>query len=492
MKKTHPYLIIILLLLAAGIAFGRIAGNEFINFDDGRYIISNDYVQSGFQMANIKWAFTTAYLSYWHPLTWLSHMLDWSLFGADATGHHLVSLMLHTGAVIFLFVFLYKTTDRLWPAAFAAAFFALHPLRVESVAWAAERKDVLSMFFGMACLYAYAFYTEAPKLSRYMLCLFLYGAALMSKPMLVTLPLVLMLLDYWPLQRRQAAALGKRRKFHLIVEKIPFILLAVAVSIVTLLAKGKIGATSIGGTMFQDASTANAVVSYVAYLGKTLWPFNLAVFYPYHSSLSLWTIFASATLLVLMSVAALYHLKALPYLFVGWFWYLLTLIPVIGLVQSGAQSMADRYTYLPSVGLAVALAWGIDALAEKMTVFRKILFPAAMLILVVMTSLAWMQCGYWKNSLEIWNHAILATKENYLAFTNRGAVYGEIGLYEKAIADYDEAIRLKPDHGLAYNNRGGAYLSIGKVEQGCRDIHKACELGLCRSLEIVGDRGICR
>jgi protein O-mannosyl-transferase len=244
MNKKYTYLIIILLIIASCAAFGRIAGNDFINLDDDLYITDNINIHSGINLKNIKWTFKAVVAGNWHPLTLISHMLDWSMFGANAGAHHIVSLLFHIGAVIFLFLFLYKTTDSIWPAAFAAAFFAVHPLRVESVAWASERKDVLSMFFGMATLYAYAFYAESRKLSRYFICLILFAIALMSKPVMVTLPFVLMLLDYWPLERWQKAMNEQGKAFHsevgLIWEKIPFIFLTIVSSIVTLLAQIKV------------------------------------------------------------------------------------------------------------------------------------------------------------------------------------------------------------------------------------------------------------
>ena len=500
MKKKYTYLVILFLMVASSIAFGRITGNEFINFDDGRYITGNHYVQSGINQESVKWAFTNTNLSYWHPLTWLSHMLDWSLFGANATGHHLISLLLHIGASIFLFLFLHKTTSRLWPAAFAAAFFALHPLRVESVAWAAERKDVLSMFFGMACLYAYAFYAESRKLSKYLLCLILYIGALMSKPMLVTLPFGLLLLDYWPLQRFQKMSGERREGLNavgvLLLEKIPFFCLAAVVSIMTFWAKAvapaSFGAASFGEKLTYFVLANNAIVSFVTYLGKTFWPANLALFYPYNFSLPLWKVLTAAIVLIFITVFVLYYVRKMPFLFMGWFWYLLTLVPVIGLVPSGAQATADRYTYLPSIGIAVMLAWGIPFLFQREYVRKTILFPAGMVMIFCLAVLTWQQCGYWKNSIQVWNHTLLATQDNYLAHNNRGAAYREIGRYEDAIVDYDEAIRLQPQHGLAYNNRGVVYLLLGHQEQGCRDVQKACELGICKSLEIARHEGICR
>jgi len=379
MKKNLIYLIILLLIVSCLASFGRMAGNDFINFDDDIFITENIHVQSGFNKEDIRWAFTTVHHSYWHPLTWLSHMLDWSLFGNNATGHHLVSLFLHIGSAILLFLFLYKTTNHLWPSAFAAAFFALHPLRVESVAWAAERKDVLSMFFAMATLYAYAFYAENRKISQYLLCLFLFALALMSKPMMVTLPFVLLLLDYWPMKRLDALSTANndllKKAGRLLSEKIPFFMLTIAVSAIAFQTH------SSGSLVYSENFTpvftrcANAVVSYAVYLAKTFWPANLAVYYPYNLYFSLGKIVSSVTIILFITVCVLYQFKKRPFLFVGWFWYLGTLIPVIGLIQIGSQAMADRYTYLPSIGIAVMLSWGIPLFFPRAEIRKKILFP---------------------------------------------------------------------------------------------------------------------
>ena len=361
MNRKYTYFVIIFLMITSLIVFGRIAHNGFIHYDDNLYITDNLYVQSGFDFQNIKWAFTAIVVSNWHPLTLLSHMLDWSLFGNNAGGHHLVSLLLHIGSVILLFLFLYKTTHHLWPSAFAAAFFALHPLRVESVAWAAERKDVLSMFFAMTALYAYAFYAENRRLSKYLLCLFLFALALMSKPMMVTFPFVLLLLDYWPLHRLQIPLSSTEKSFktigYLLAEKIPFFILAGAVSAIAFWAQHKIGAMVNMDSIPLTERLSNAAVSYGNYLWKMFWPANLAVFYPFEHSLPVWKLFTSTVMILIITAFVFYFMKKLPFLFTGWFLYLGTLIPVIGLVQVGDQAMADRYTYLPSIGISIMLAW---------------------------------------------------------------------------------------------------------------------------------------
>jgi len=500
MDKKYKYLIIVLLILTTLIAFGRIVNNDFVNFDDDRLITQNIKVQSGFNAESIKWAFTNASLEYWHPLTWLSIILDWSLFGANASGHHLVSLLWHIGSAILLFLFLNKTTGSLWPSAFAAAFFALHPLRVESVAWAAERKDVLSVFFGMATLYTYAYYVEKPKLSKYFLCLVLFVLSLMSKPTLVTLPCVLLLLDYWPLGRLQKAltpqstpvlvdkkAVKKKTKKlivkssvdkkkaapvqnsrqligHLLWEKVPFFFLALVLSVMLILQlKEDRYMLSMQQIPFSDRMM-NAIVSYVAYIGKTFWPFDLAVFYPYVNSFPIWQVLGVSLLLVGVSTAVIYLAKKAPFLAVGWLWYLGVLFPVIGLMQLGAQAMADRYTYFPSIGIAIMLTWGVTYLLPKENLRKIIIIPAAV-ILVGLTFLTWQQCGYWKSSITLFNQALQATKDNYLAHNNLGVALAAEGKNDEAIAHYFVAIKIRPNYDDAHTNLGVAFAAQGKNEE---------------------------
>jgi protein O-mannosyl-transferase len=481
MKKKYTYLIVVFLIVASLAAFGRIAGNDFIDLDDTGYITESPQIRSGINLQTIKWAFNAFVLSNWHPLTLLSHTLDWSLFGANASGHHIVSLLLHLGTVLFLFFFLNKTTNNLWPAAFAAALFALHPLRVESVAWAAERKDVLSMFFGMAALYAYAFYTESAKLSRYFLCLALFTLSLMSKPMLVTLPFVLLLFDYWPLGRWQQVLSSPTEKRpysagRLIWEKTPFFILTIASSIITYWAQNKGGAVFSMEILPFVTRAANAIVSYVAYMEKTFWPVNLAVFYLYQFPLPFWEILISGLIIIVITVIVIYYIKKLPFLFVGWFLYLGTLIPVIGLVQVGDQAMADRYTYLPSIGIAIMLAWGIPLLFSQENLRKKILFPAGIVVLVILTVLTWKQCGYWKNSIILFNHTLEVTKDNYQTYNLRGGAYNNISQYQRAIEDYNEAIRLKPYSAIFYTNRGVAYENLGQHERALDDFNLTIRL----------------
>jgi tetratricopeptide (TPR) repeat protein len=487
MKKKYTYLIILFLIVASFVVYGRILGNDFVNFDDNVYITGNNHIKSGINPESIKWAFSAVVASHWHPVTLLSLMMDWILFGVNASGYHLINLLLHIGSVLFLFFFLNRTTKNLWSSAFAAALFALHPLRVESVAWAAERKDVLSMFFGMASIYAYACYAESSKLSLYFLCLILFALGLMSKPMLVTLPFVLLLLDYWPLGRWQKVDTIVRKEIsapvrcrHLtgrfLWEKAPFIFLTIGSSFMTLWFPNKVD-VAVPIELFPfPVRVANALISYVSYLKKIFWPVDLAVFYPYEHSFPFWQILISCFILIGITIFVVYYIKKLSFLFVGWFWYLGTLIPVIGLVEQGSRAMADRYTYLPSIGIAIMLAWGIPFLFTRADIRKKILFPAGIAVLAILAGITWQQCGYWKNSIKLWNHALQVTKNNDLAYNNRGGAYDKLGQYELAIKDYNEAIRLKPDFAGAYYNRGGAYAVRGRHELAIKDYNEAIRL----------------
>ncbi|MCX7636018.1 MAG: glycosyltransferase family 39 protein, partial [Syntrophales bacterium] len=412
----------LVLIIITAASFYNVAFNHFINFDDNLYITENLQVQSGLSIQTIKWAFTAVVSSNWHPLTLLSHALDWSLFGSWAGGYHLVSLLLHIGAVLLLFLFLNKTTKQLWPSAIVAALFAVHPLRVESVAWAAERKDVLSMFFGMATLYAYAFYVEDKKIAKYLLCLFLFVLALMSKPMMVTLPFVMLLIDYWPLQRwgkKTSAPLvsthlvtsqakDKKKKkgqlttsiaenpkspttqhntkqiiLNLLREKIPFFGLSVISSLITLWAQRKGGSiASLDKLPFSDR-LANALVSYAAYLGKIFYPVDLSIFYPYQD-LAGWQIAGAIFVLMVVTLVALLAIKRAPFLITGWLWYLGTLVPVIGLIQVGSQAMADRYTYLPSLGILIIVVWGGALLVPQKKLRKSLLIPLSAIIISIL------------------------------------------------------------------------------------------------------------
>lgn len=510
MNKKHIYLVVIILIVACSISYSRILSNDFIHFDDNLYITENDHVQSGINPASIRWAFTAFHSQNWIPLTWLSHMLDWSLFGGDPVFHHLVNLLLHIGAVIFLFLFLNRTTQSLWLSAFAAALFALHPLRVESVAWAAERKDVLSMFFGMAGIYVYSFYTDSLSLSRYCLCLILFALSLLSKSMLVTLPFVLLLLDYWPLKRwpGQTSITNQSDRNEigrLIWEKTPLFCLTILLSIITVWAQYEENVIRLRFT----ARIANAIHSYVVYLQKTFWPIDLAFYYPFAQDFSPWLISVFFLIMTGITVFVFYHMKTRSFLFFGWCWYMGTLIPVIGLVPVNVP-MADHFSYFPSVGLAVMITWGTLSFVKNKRVVKNILFPSGVAVLVILVSLTWKQCGVWKNDLDLFGHALKVTKNNAMAhnnfglaliaqgkeqdaldhfnraisinphfvlpYFNRGNVYMTLGMHEKAMADYHVALGLQPDYAEGYYSRAVAFMQQGRYQQAINDLDRAIML----------------
>ncbi len=511
-EKKHKYLMIVALVVFCGLAFGRVAFNGFVNLDDNMYVTENPYIQAGIHTETLSWALTTTYFSYWHPLTWLSYMLDYSVFGANASGYHVINLLLHIGAALFLFFFLHKTTKSLWPSFFAVALFALHPLRVESVAWVSERKDVLSLFFGMASLYAYAFYAERPQISKYAICFLLFVLSLMSKPMLITLPLVMLLVDYWPLGRWQKAlsppqndarviAAGSfekkggkkeksvvpKKKIHpppsprqavirLLAEKAPFFALSAILSVALIFQqKAAHGMVSLD-TVSVPMRLANALISYAAYLGKTFCPMNLAVFYPYPPSFPVWQILVSVLVLATISMAAIYWGKRMPFLPVGWLWYLGTLFPVIGLMQAGAQAMADRYTYLPSIGLSLLLVWGAWHLWPREKIRKTVLLPGALGVCVLLAALTWKQCGYWKDSRSLFDHALQSTTNNYLAHTSLGVALDAQGEKAQAVRHYQEALRINPHFAQARYNLANVFREQGKMDEALKNFQEVLQI----------------
>jgi tetratricopeptide (TPR) repeat protein len=450
-----------------------IAAHDFVNYDDPDYVTANPHVQTGLNWENVLWAFTTGHASNWHPLTWLSHMLDAQLFGQWPGGHHVVSLVFHAANTLFLLLFLNCLTGRLWRSAMVAALFAWHPLHVESVAWVSERKDVLSMFFALLSLWAYAKYaattskaypaatspqtSHAPRFanSAYWLALALFALGLMSKPMLVTLPCLMLLLDFWPLARwhgseNQPATLWRR----LVLEKAPFFLLAVGSGVVTFLVQQKGGAVSTSISL--AARAGNAVVSYARYLGKTFWPDDLSVLYPHPGHWPMASVIGSIILVLMISGLAFVLRRRRPWWFVGWFWFLGTLVPVIGLVQVGIQSMADRYTYLPHIGLFIALVWGLcEWLAERPGRIQALALATAV-SLVACALFTLRQVRFWHDSETLFRQAVQVTASNYLAFNNLGFYLSARGKVDEAMRCYEQSLKINPFYEDALNNLGHA------------------------------------
>ena len=471
--------ICIFLAVSTFAVYSQVQDHEFINYDDDKYVTNNEYVKAGFTRDSVGWALTTSYNSNWHPMTWLSHMLDAQLFGPNSKGHHLTNLLFHIANVLLLFLVLLRMTGALWQSGFVAALFALHPLNVESVAWVAERKNVLSTFFWLLTMWAYIRYAQKTNLKRYSLVILFFAMGLMSKPMLVTLPFVLLLLDYWPLRRLQS---DRRTAIsRLVYEKIPLLVL-VAGSVVTTLTVQKMGGAlgSLNAFPIQER-VINALVSYWLYLQKMIWPGGLAIFYAHpENTLSVWKGLATAALLALVTTAAIRLARRAPYFAVGWFWYLGTLLPVIQLVQTGSIAMADRYAYVPLIGIFIIIAWGLPELLAKWRLRSRILTIAAGIWIPTLMLMTWNQVSHWKNSITIFSHAIEVTDIEYpdflLAHNNLANALLAEGRTGKAISHYKMAINLMPDYAVNHNHLANALFAEQKTEEAISHFKMAIEL----------------
>ena len=456
------YLICLLLVIATLSIYWEVKEFEFIDYDDYLYVVENPHVHGGLSLKSVAWAFRTSDAANWHPLTWFSHLLDIELYGLNPGPHHLTSLFFHIINTLLLFLTFHRMTGAVWRSGFVAALFALHPLHVESVAWIAERKDVLSTFFWMLTMLSYAWYIEHRKMSRYLLTLLLFMMGLMAKPMVVTLPFVLMLMDYWPLARFQAAikvGVEKKVKYtHLVLEKVPLIVITVISSFITIIIQTKGGAVE---NYPLNIRFANAIVSYVRYIGKTIWPSHLAVFYPHPGMWPWWQVIVSFVLLGVVTFLVISSLRMQPYLAVGWLWYLGTLVPVIGLVQVGSQAMADRYTYVPLIGLFIMFAWGCYDLFEGWRYKKSGFTLFALVSLSGLMAVTWIQVGYWQNSIKLFSHAIEVTSNNLIAYNSLGAAFEREGRFEEAIRYFSKMIEINPYAADAYFNLGNVLASQG-------------------------------
>lgn len=473
-----PHLPLILSLVLAALVFGAFlpaVDNDFVGYDDTDYVTTNFRVQRGLSWDNIGWAFTTSEAANWHPFTWLSHLLDVQLFGLNPAGHHLTSILIHAASALLLFQLLRTLTGTLGRSFIAAALFALHPLRVESVAWIAERKDVLSVLFGLMTTYAYVrgVGAQTPLRRRQYLALALlsFACGLMSKPMLVTLPFTLLLLDCWPLRRWDRANLK-----GLLREKIPFFILAGLSSVITFSVQREAGA--VDAAMTASYRLSNALISVARYLAKLFWPDHLAFFYPHPPNYQWpgWQIGAAIVLLGAISAAAIKLRRGQPGLLFGWCWFLGTLVPVIGLVQVGQQAMADRYTYLPSLGIILATVWGIGALAQSRPAGRRATGVAAALAIGTCFVLTQQQTRVWRNTESLCRHAIAVTSDNYLAHDMLGAVLDKQDRPEEALREATEALRIKPNYADGHNNLAVMLQRQGKLAEAIRHYEAAFKL----------------
>ena len=486
LPRDHTLLVCLLLAVVTLAIFSPALFNDFVNYDDLSYVTSNPHIQSGLTPDAVAWAFTTGHASNWHPLTWISHMLDWQFSGKNPAGHHATSILFHVANTLLLFLLLKKISGAVWRSAFVAALFALHPVHVESVAWISERKDVLSAFFFLLTLWAYAGYAQKAEIrgqmsevrnpafnlrpltsGLYWLALFFLALGLMSKPMLVTTPFVLLLFDYWPLHRFELKTQNSKLKTvaWLIAEKIPFFALAVASSLATFIVQKKGGAVTSILALPLDSRIGNALVSYIRYLGKTFWPDNLAILYPYPPSRHWATsqVIGSVAILLAITACAIWLARRRKYFLVGWLWFLGTLVPVIGLVQVGIQAMADRYTYIPLIGIFFAAVWWIADATQSKRWQPFVLGTFAAIVLVVCARLTERQIAFWHDSETLFGNAVAVTEKNYLAYNNlgfhlanEGKRFGNEARLDEAIKNYRKAVEIDPTYEDAQNNLGHA------------------------------------
>lgn len=485
-NKWRVAVVCLLLSSVTLIVYWSVTRHGFINYDDPVYITENPYITHGLTWKGLTWAFTKVHgeSTYWHPLTWVSHMLDCELFGLKAGAHHLINVFFHVANTVLLFLVLRKMTGAFWRSAMVSALFAWHPLQVDTVAWVTERKNVLSTLFWMLTLLAYVRYVEQSKVqgSRskvfYALALLLFGMGLMCKPVLVTLPCVLLLLDFWPLQRTDFTKpkLCVATLAPLFLEKLPFFVLSAASSAITMIAHEGLGMMKPIYSPPLDLRIENAVVSYVRYLGKAFWPTKLAVCYPHPGMWPFEKVFSSFLVLLMVSGLVIWGIRRRPYLLVGWLWFLGVLVPAIGLVQAGVQSMADRFAYVPIIGLFIFVVWGISDLASQARLLRSIVPLAAVAALCGCFFCTSVQLRYWKDSVTLFSHALDVTENNFVAHNNLGAALSTQGKPKEAIAHYLEALRLDSHDSLLHNNLSVALAADGKTDEALEHCSEALQI----------------
>jgi len=451
MRRTLLTLVLAAVVLAV---FWPAVGNEFVNYDDDRYIVDNPSIQRGFDAVSLRWAWTTNHMANWHPLTWMSHMLDWRLYGADPAGHHATSVVLHAVNTALVFVVLEAMTGAAWRSALVAALFGLHPVHVESVAWVAERKDVLSTCLWLLTTLAYVAWTRRPTRGRYALVALGLALGLTAKPMLVTLPATLVLLDYWPLGRlRSVGDLWARVR-----EKLPLVLIVVASCVATVLAQRSGGAVGSLDVYPLAVRFGNAVIAYATYLWMTIWPFALSILYPHPKSVSGWRLATSLLVLALLTALALRERTRRPYLLVGWLWYVGTLVPVIGLVQVGDAAFADRYTYVPLLGIFVAVVWSLPA-------FPRLVPAVAALTLALLAVRTHAQIGSWRDSVTVFTQSLAVEERNPVAHNNLAFALDDRGETAAAIEHLDRALVLRPDYLTARVRLGNIFLTQERLDE---------------------------
>jgi len=448
--RQRPILLGALLVLATLLLYARVTHHEFLDFDDSPYVTQNIHVSTGLNSGNVVWAFTSFQEANWHPLTWLSHMADCQLFGLSSGPPHFVNVVLHAANVLLLFWLLQRATGAVWRSFLVAALFAVHPLNVETVAWVAQRKSLLCTLFSLLTIAAYGWYVRRPGWKKYLVVVAAFALALMSKPMAVSLPLVLLLLDYWPLERYED--LPFRRKWvRLSVEKLPLLLMSATSSAVTMVAQRSRGAVAVESILPLSVRLENAIVSYVAYIGKTVWPAKLAVFYPHPEHSLLWSdVIAAAVILIAITMAVLYFHRA-RYLAMGWFLFVITLIPVIGIVQVGHQAMADRYAYIPCIGLFVIIAWGLSDVVTAAAIPRVVPAMAALCLILALAAATTRYLQYWQSGVKLFTQArIVAGRPDPSLEEGLADAMVSAGRFDEAFPHYREACVLRPNFAFCH------------------------------------------
>ncbi|HCM40801.1 MAG: hypothetical protein A2070_15175 [Bdellovibrionales bacterium GWC1_52_8] len=472
MKHYTTRWIVLFLVLITSAVFFQVKNHDFINYDDNIFVTENPQVRAGLTVGGVIWALTTKDVDYWRPLSMISHMVDVQLFGLNPAGHHMTNLLLHLLATVLLFAALQRMTAAPWRSGFVAALFAIHPLHVESVAWIAERKDVMSGFFWMLTLWLYARYAENSGKQRYWAVMLAVAGALMSKPMAVTLPAVLLLMDYWPLNRLSFTRESFKTR---IMEKMPLFALALVLSVITFVVVHEGGSVASLGYISFGSRLANAIISYGQYIAKMFWPSNLSVFYPYPETISPASVIVASLSLLLVTSAVLrasFRSQKSSALLTGWFWFLGTLLPVIGIIQAGNQAMADRYTYIPLVGLFIMVTWGVADWVKN----QRVLGIAGSVVLLALGTVAYTEVHYWKDSRSLFAHALASTSRNYVAHNNLGVALASEGNTTAAIEHYREAVKIRPVYYEAYSNQGIALAQEGRIDEAIVSYRAALEL----------------
>lgn len=479
-EHLTPWLIALGLFALVAAVYANVGGLGFVNFDDPRYVTQNAHVRAGLTREGVAWAFTTMSVANWHPLTWLSHMVDVQLFGLDPGWHHWVSVLLHCCNAVLLFAALKAATGATWRSAVVAALFGVHPLHVESVAWISERKDMLSTLFWLAGTLAYVRYARQPGAGRFLPVAGAMALGLLAKPMVMTLPLVLLLLDVWPLGRVPAGAPLVASFRPLVREKLPLFALSATSAAFTFVAQRRGGAVNSLDVLSVGTRIENAVVSYASYLAKAFWPVNLAAVYPHPGlgpgGISPWKVAGAVLLLAGITGVAVWQRKRRPYLLIGWLWYVVTLVPVIGFVQIGLQGMADRYTYVPLVGIFIGLTWLAADLAGEGRARRALAISAAIAALVLCAGLARRQVGTWRDSFTLFEHALAVTEDNGMAWRNLGTAYVDAHQYPVAIAALRESLRLLPYDARTWMNLAIAQAAVGQFAESDEGFAKALRM----------------